>query len=547
VALGNRNLVRLAVGFGGWMAGEWAFLVLLSVVAYDLGGVVAVGLIGAIRVIPAALLSPFASWLADRVPRARLLAAVHGCWAVLLVLAAVATAADAPLAVLYFIVGLTSVIASAFRGTVNALLPQLVDTPEELTSANSLYGLVEALGVLAGPLAAGAVLARWSPSVGFAVVAVVYLVCAVVTLGVATEFRPSRPAGADGRSRLRSLLAGFPALTGTAQTRAVFGLAMAQAMMRGLLNVFVVTLSLTTFGIGESGAAQLFAAMGVGGLVGAVTLVGTSGRRVALPFTLGIALWGLPVVAIAFVPHPAVAWFALVVVGFGNAVEDVYGFTLLNRFVDDHVAGRAFGMFWGIAAGAVAAGSLLAPVLIQALTLEVAMAVTGGLLALGPVLLWRSLRQGDEEAGWSSGDVELLRRVPMFAVLTQVVLERMARATREVRVDQGTVVVRQGHAADDFYVVAGGTLAVTVDGRVTRQLGEGDCFGEIGLLHMRPRTATVTASSPSRLLRLDGPTFVAAVTGHSGAEAATSTLARDRLEAAAPRDDPDAAQPDTDE
>jgi hypothetical protein len=204
-------------------------------------------------------------------------------------------------------------------------------------------------------------------------------------------------------------------------------------------------------------------------------------------------------------------------------------------------------MFWGIAAGAVAAGSLLAPVLIHALTLEEAMAVTGGLLALGPVLLWRSLRQGDEEPGWSSGDVELLRRVPMFAVLTQVVLERLARATREVQVGQGAVVVRQGDAADDFYVVADGTLAVTVDGRPSRQLREGECFGEIGLLHVRPRTATVTASSPSRLLRLDGPTFVAAVTGHSGAEAATATLARRRLADAAPRDDPgpDAARPDT--
>lgn len=65
------------------------------------------------------------------------------------------------------------------------------------------------------------------------------------------------------------------------------------------------------------------------------------------------------------VPRPWVAWVALAVVGFGNAMEDVFGFTLLNRFIADDVAGRAFGMFWGMAAGGLAAGSLPAPVLIQ--------------------------------------------------------------------------------------------------------------------------------------------------------------------------------------
>jgi len=63
-------------------------------------------------------------------------------------------------------------------------------------------------------------------------------------------------------------------------------------------------------------------------------------------------------------------------------------------------------------------------------------------------------------------------------------------------------------------VIEGGELSVTINGqRKPSTLGPGDYFGEIALLRHIPRTATVTAEEPARLLVLRGDDFLAAVTG----------------------------------
>ena len=51
----NPQLRRVLVAWGVGIAGEWAFLVVLSVTAYERGGAAAVGIVGAVRVLPAAL------------------------------------------------------------------------------------------------------------------------------------------------------------------------------------------------------------------------------------------------------------------------------------------------------------------------------------------------------------------------------------------------------------------------------------------------------------------------------------------------------------
>ncbi len=80
----------------------------------------------------------------------------------------------------------------------------------------------------------------------------------------------------------------------------------------------------------------------------------------------------------------------------------------------------------------------------------------------------------------------------------------------------GEDVVRQGDVADALYVIYSGTLKVMSRRQDNDQielasLGPGDYFGEIGLLQGIPGTATVTATSPGRLLRIAGPAFLQAV------------------------------------
>jgi len=72
----NRNLRRLELAYGVGITSEWAFVVALGVFAYERGGAAAVGILGLVRMLPAALATPFTAALADRYERERALVAV---------------------------------------------------------------------------------------------------------------------------------------------------------------------------------------------------------------------------------------------------------------------------------------------------------------------------------------------------------------------------------------------------------------------------------------------------------------------------------------
>jgi putative ABC transport system ATP-binding protein len=104
-----------------------------------------------------------------------------------------------------------------------------------------------------------------------------------------------------------------------------------------------------------------------------------------------------------------------------------------------------------------------------------------------------------------------LRNCPMFADLPANTLARVAEKVCVERYAPGTVVVRQGDAAETFYVIKSGRLEVEIaeaaESRSVRFMGEGDFFGEIALVKGGPRTATVTAREPSELLSLRKEAF----------------------------------------
>ena len=100
--------------------------------------------------------------------------------------------------------------------------------------------------------------------------------------------------------------------------------------------------------------------------------------------------------------------------------------------------------------------------------------------------------------------VELLRRVHLFHGCTDKQLSFIATQVEDVDVPAGKVLCTEGASGGDFFVVVSGTAKVERGGTKLDQLGPGSFFGEIALIDQGPRTATVTATSPMRLIVL-GP------------------------------------------
>ena len=96
--------------------------------------------------------------------------------------------------------------------------------------------------------------------------------------------------------------------------------------------------------------------------------------------------------------------------------------------------------------------------------------------------------------------VDLLQGVPLFANCSKAELERIASLADELDLGEGATLIREGERGREFLVLVDGSVSVTKRGKKVRELGSGDFIGEIALISDVPRTATVTATSPVRLL-----------------------------------------------
>ena len=96
--------------------------------------------------------------------------------------------------------------------------------------------------------------------------------------------------------------------------------------------------------------------------------------------------------------------------------------------------------------------------------------------------------------------LELLKQTPLLAGLNQHDLEEVGRLTDEVDAKAGKVLMRKGDPGSEFFVITDGTVRIERDGKLIATLGPGDFFGDIALVVERPRTATATVETDSRLL-----------------------------------------------
>jgi MFS family permease len=523
------SLRRLQLAWVGSILGGWAYLVALGVYAYDQGGAAAVGFVGLIRFIPGAIVAPFAATLVDRYSRVAVMIASDVIRLVLMLGAAAVIASDGPAPVVYALVALTTISGTVFRPAKAALLPSLVASPAELTAANVASSTLESVGTFLGPALGGLLLAVSDPAVVFAVNGATFLWSALLVIGLRgleqpRERPPQAVAPGEDDETADGILAGIATIVREPNLRTLVGLYAAQSLVAGALNVLVVVTAFELLDLDEAGVGLLYAAVGVGGLVGGfVALVLSTRGRLARDFAIGLALFGLPLTIVGGLPFAFVAVVALGVLGIGNSIVDVNALTIMQRAVPDAVLGRALGALDGLLIGTLGLGAIVAPVLIDLVGPEAALVVTGAVLPVLALLTRPRLRAIDRASSVPES-TELLRGVGLLSALPEPVLERLARDTIPVEVRAGVPVLREGEPGDRFYVVRSGTVSI-----LGRAFGPGEGFGEIALLRDVPRTATALAVTDVGLVALERDSFVAAVTGHAPSAATADTVIAARL------------------
>lgn len=104
--------------------------------------------------------------------------------------------------------------------------------------------------------------------------------------------------------------------------------------------------------------------------------------------------------------------------------------------------------------------------------------------------------------------LESLKNVPLFSACSKKELEKVAKATDEITMTEGSMVVDQGEMGREAYIILNGEVTIKRNNRKIATLSSGDVVGELSLLDHGPRTASVVCATDCTLLVIDQRRFI---------------------------------------
>jgi MFS family permease len=549
----NPNLRRLQLAFTGSLVGNWAYATAVAVWAYGVGGPKAVGIYYAVRLTIMAFATPFVSTLADRYPRKRVMMLSDLYCAVLITSATVCLAIGTPALPIFVLATLTSFGGSAFRAAQGAITPQLATTTEQLTASNGTSSTLESLAIFVGPAIGAGLLTVANVETVFLLNAGSFLWSILMVWGIhpgpsdraqiaegPAEQEPEAPnrdtEQEDSKQQAEGFLAetsaGFRAIWRDKDLLLAVAEGSAQTIVAGATAVFPLVMAVELLHTGAKGVGLLDSTSGLAAIVGGIVAISRASKhKLGQDLIVGVFLWSFPLLLVTVWPSPVTAFAVMALLGFANPLVDVNMFTVLQRLTPDAVLGRVFGAFETCLIATMALGSALTPLMLHAWGLQATLGVLGVGVGTVSVLGYPRMRAVDHRLQPPAG-LPLLQAIPMFGPLNPVTLDTIARALVRVEVRSDEIVVREGDESDRFYVIESGTVRVTAaDGRLLREEGPGEYFGEIGLLRDVPRTATITAAEDLVLLTLAREQFLDAMTGQGEARRLAEEVVARRLRA----------------
>ena len=527
--LRNGAVTRMQLAFLLFNVAEPAMWVAILVYAFDRGGTPEVGTVSILLLVPAGLLAPVAAALGDRYRRERMVRFGYLAQAVTTAGTAIALFLDAPAPVVYALATVACVTYTTGRPNHHALMPSLSDTPEEVAAANSVSSLTEGIGATIGGIVAAALAGAGADAV-FAVAAGALFVAVVLTYGVHSPDQERSTEALRPWTLAAEAASGLGVLARSRGPRLLVMIAATVSVATGAIGVLMVPLAIDTLGLGDAGVGLLTTILSVGLFVGAgVSVAFATRRRLALAMLLAAAVFAISGVAFGSSRTTAIAIAASVIFGAGITLLDVLGRTMLQRTTTDDVLTRVFGAVEALWLLGYAAGAAAAPLIERATDLSWAFVISGGLVLIVTAVAFTGLRAIDAASVIPERQLALLTRIPMFAPVPPVDLERLARQLDPIATPTGTEVIRQGDIGDRFYVIDAGDFEIEIDGEHVTTLREGDFFGEIALLQDVPRTATVRSLTDGAVWALDQEEFLATLTGLPQAATEAHRISAERM------------------
>lgn len=519
------RLGRVLAAYAGLEVTDSMTAVTVTLYAFAGGGATYAGLALGFAYLPAALVAPFIGDVGAAMSRGTRLAVSYAATAVLLSVVTLLILVQGPLLAVVVAAAVVNIAHSASRPTHYSALPQLASTPGQLVRANSTTSFVNGVGSFVGPAIAGVLAAAGSawlaPGFGVVLLLLASLACTRLRL----------PSGApDGDDEVEGVIAGLRSVGRDRAVMLLVALSSLSYLAGSAVEILSVSFAADALGEGEAAQGLLVGMPAIGIILGALAGAGLAyRRRLAPPFVLGVMASGLVAASVSLAPSLGAAAALLVVVGLMGTIGSLSAETLVQRAVLDAALLRVMALWESLSIVGYTSGAFLAPVLVSILGPRLAFVPLGVGMAVASLLVLQRLRPLDDRAVFRVDVLARLRGVSFLSGLPPAGLDRVSRSAAWVDVAEGEDVVVQGQPGDAYFVVDSGRCSVSVDGSAAHDLGPGDGFGEIALLLDVPRTATVAAAEPTRLLRVDRVDFLAALGRSPEGRRSAETVARDLL------------------
>jgi MFS family permease len=359
------------------------------------GSSLAVGLLGLVQLIPLLAVSVVGGAIADAMDRRKLLLSQSALILTALGLAWNAAAPRPQVWVLFALSAVNAGLSAIDSPTRTAMVPALVR--KELVPASiALNQTMMNVAGAVGPAVAGILIARSSLALTYGLEAIAFAFAALMVMPIkhVTAVENRSPMG------LESIREGLRYLRGQKPIQGTMIIDL-NAMIFGMPRALFPALGTTVFGGGAATVGFLYAAPGVGALIGAVTSgwvgrIKSQGKAVVW----AVVAWGAAITLFGLVQWLPIALFFLAIAGAADVISAVFRGTILQLTVPDRLRGRMSGVHLAVVAGGPRLGDLEAG-LVAALTTPQFSVVSGGLACLaGAFVVQRKVPElWDYEAG----------------------------------------------------------------------------------------------------------------------------------------------------